>query len=128
LARLSGLVTDQQNRLVRLLRELQAAMAQEALLASLQHELEIAHRMQSSILPREAPATQAVELASMMIPAKEVGGDFYDYFMLDDDHMALVIADVSGKGVPAAFLWRFHARCSKPMRCFCTSRHRPFAN
>lgn len=103
LARLSGLVTDQQNRLVRLLRDLQAAMAQEALLASLQHELEIAHRMQSSILPREAPATQAVELASMMIPAKEVGGDFYDYFMLDDDHMALVIADVSGKGVPAAF-------------------------
>ena len=37
-----------------------------------------------------------------MVPAKEVGGDFYDFFLIDDDHLALVIADVSGKGVPAA--------------------------
>lgn len=37
-----------------------------------------------------------------MTPAKEVGGDFYDFFMIDDDHMAIVIADVSGKGIPAA--------------------------
>ena len=37
-----------------------------------------------------------------MTPAKEVGGDFYDFFLIDDDHLALVIADVSGKGVPAA--------------------------
>lgn len=103
LGRMSGLVTDQQSRLIRLLKELQAAMEQKALLASLQQELEIARRMQLSILPREAPATQAVALASVMIPAKEVGGDFYDYFMLDDTHLAVVVADVSGKGVPAAF-------------------------
>lgn len=37
-----------------------------------------------------------------MTPAKEVGGDFYDFFMVDDDHIALVMADVSGKGIPAA--------------------------
>lgn len=37
-----------------------------------------------------------------MTPAKEVGGDFYDFFLIDDDHMAIVMADVSGKGVPAA--------------------------
>lgn len=103
LGRMSGLVTDQQSRLIRLLKELQAAMEQKALLASLQQELEIARRMQLSILPREAPATPAVALASVMIPAKEVGGDFYDYFMLDDSHLAVVVADVSGKGVPAAF-------------------------
>lgn len=103
LGRMSGLVTDQQARLIRLLKELQAAMEQKALLASLQQELEIARRMQLSILPREAPATKAVNLASIMIPAKEVGGDFYDYFMLDDTHLAVVVADVSGKGVPAAF-------------------------
>lgn len=103
LGRMSGLVTTQQDRLVTLLKELRAAMAQQALLVSLQQELEIARNMQLSILPRQAPATRAVEVASLMVPAKEVGGDFYDYFLVGQDELAVVVADVSGKGIPAAF-------------------------
>lgn len=103
LGRMSGLVTTQQGRLVALLKELRAAMEQQALLVSLQQELEIARSMQLSILPRQAPSTQAVEVDALMVPAKEVGGDFYDYFPVGDQHLALVVADVSGKGIPAAF-------------------------
>ena len=103
LGRMSGLVSTQQNRLLKLLRELQAAMQTQALLASLQQELEIARQMQLSILPRTAPSIREVEIAATMIPAKEVGGDFYDYFAIDDEHLAVVVADVSGKGIPAAF-------------------------
>ncbi len=103
LGRMSGLVTTQQGRLVALLKELRAAMEQQALLVSLQQELEIARSMQLSILPRQAPSTEVVEVDALMVPAKEVGGDFYDYFLVGDQHLALVVADVSGKGIPAAF-------------------------
>ncbi|KQO24475.1 hypothetical protein ASF16_22530 [Acidovorax sp. Leaf78] len=103
LGRMSGLVSTQQSRLLKLLRELQAAVQTQAMLASLQQELEIARQMQLSILPRSAPDMDEVDIASTMIPAKEVGGDFYDYFPIDDEHLAIVVADVSGKGVPAAF-------------------------
>ena len=103
LGRMSGLVSTQQNRLLKLLKELQASMQTQALLASLQQELEIARQMQLSILPRETPNTRHVSIDATMIPAKEVGGDFYDYFFIDEDHLAIVVADVSGKGVPAAF-------------------------
>jgi len=103
LSRMSGLVTHQQARLLKLLKELQTAMENQALLASLQQELDIARTMQLSILPRGAPLTDAVDVAATMIPARDVGGDFYDYFLIDADHLGVVIADVSGKGVPAAF-------------------------
>ena len=65
-------------------------------------ELALASRIQSSALPKEFPVRKEFDLYASMTPAKEVGGDFYDFFMIDDDHLALVIADVSGKGVPAA--------------------------
>lgn len=103
LGRMSGLVSTQQNRLLKLLKELQASMHTQAMLASLQQELEIARQMQLSILPRSTPDTQLVHIDALMLPAKEVGGDFYDYFLIDEDHLAVVVADVSGKGVPAAF-------------------------
>jgi len=103
LGRMSGLVTDQQNRLLKLLRDLQASMQTQAMFASLQQELEIARRMQLSILPRARPDTAGVDVRATMIAAKEVGGDFYDYFMIDGEHLAVAVADVSGKGVPAAF-------------------------
>ena len=48
------------------------------------------------------PDRSEFDIYATMTPAKEVGGDFYDFFMIDDDHLALVIADVSGKGVPAS--------------------------
>ena len=65
-------------------------------------ELDLASKIQHSMLNTEFPKHDAFEIFATMDPAKEVGGDFYDFFMIDDDHMGLVIADVSGKGVPAA--------------------------
>ena len=68
-------------------------------------ELNVATEIQASQLPSIFPAfpdRTEFDLYASMDPAKEVGGDFYDFFMKDSDHLALVIADVSGKGVPAA--------------------------
>lgn len=65
-------------------------------------ELMMAGKIQSAMLPREFPTESNYKLYASMDPAKEVGGDFYDFFMLDDTHLAMVIADVSGKGVAAA--------------------------
>ena len=68
-------------------------------------ELDLATRIQADMLPRNFPAfpdRTEFDIYASMNPAKEVGGDFYDFFLIDDDHLALVIADVSGKGVPAA--------------------------
>ena len=74
-------------------------------LASTQTELNMATEIQTSMLPSIFPAfpdRTEFDLYASMDPAKEVGGDFYDFFMIDDDHLGVVIADVSGKGVPAA--------------------------
>ena len=68
-------------------------------------ELELATRIQANMLPNIFPAfpeRKDFDIFASMTPAKEVGGDFYDFMLLDDDHLAVVIADVSGKGVPAA--------------------------
>ena len=68
-------------------------------------ELSLATDIQASMLPHIFPAfptRKEFDIYASMDPAKEVGGDFYDYFLIDDDHLGLVIADVSGKGVPAA--------------------------
>lgn len=68
-------------------------------------ELRMANQIQSGVLPHvfpPFPERKEFELFAMMEPAREVGGDFYDFFLIDDDHLCLVIADVSGKGVPAA--------------------------
>ena len=68
-------------------------------------ELSLATQIQASMLPHIFPAfpeRKEFDIYASMDPAKEVGGDFYDYFLIDDDHLGLVIADVSGKGVPAA--------------------------
>lgn len=68
-------------------------------------ELSVAADIQANLLPKTFPAyphRNDFDLFASMDPAKEVGGDFYDFFMVDADHIALVIADVSGKGVPAA--------------------------
>ncbi len=68
-------------------------------------ELDIAAHIQASMLPCIFPAfpeREEFEVYATMNPAKEVGGDFYDFFMVDETHVAIVMADVSGKGVPAA--------------------------
>ena len=65
-------------------------------------ELNVAREIQASALPTEIPAREEFELSASMTPARDVGGDFYDFFLIDDDRLAVVIADVSGKGIPAA--------------------------
>ena len=68
-------------------------------------ELNVATQIQADMLPRIFPTftgKKEYELFASMDPAKEVGGDFYDFFIIDDTHLGLVVADVSGKGVPAA--------------------------
>ena len=68
-------------------------------------ELSIAAQIQANSLPDVFPAfpnRNEFDIYALMDPAKEVGGDFYNFFLIDDDHLALVIADVSGKGIPAA--------------------------
>ncbi len=68
-------------------------------------ELTLANRIQAEMLPNIFPAfpeRKEFDIYASMDPAKEVGGDFYDFFLLDEDHLGLVMADVSGKGVPAA--------------------------
>ena len=68
-------------------------------------ELNMAAAIQAQVLPGEFPAfpdRREFTVFASMTPAKEVGGDFYDFFMADPDHLALIIGDVSGKGIPAA--------------------------
>ena len=68
-------------------------------------ELNVATKIQADMLPRIFPAFPGrteIDIFAAMDPAKEVGGDFYDFFLVDDDHLCMVMADVSGKGVPAA--------------------------
>ena len=68
-------------------------------------ELNVATQIQADMLPSifpPFPDRSEFDIYATMTPAKEVGGDFYDFFLIDDDHLAMVMADVSGKGVPAA--------------------------
>ena len=68
-------------------------------------ELEVATRIQENSLPQEFPPfpdRHEFDIFATMEPAREVGGDFYDFFLIDNDHLCIVMADVSGKGIPAA--------------------------
>lgn len=84
------------------IRELTAVTAEKERIGA---ELGVATHIQASMLPCIFPAfpeRPEFDIYATMTPAKEVGGDFYDFFLVDDDHLAMVMADVSGKGVPAA--------------------------
>lgn len=82
------------------------SMKEHAQLESLKNDLTTARDIQQYILPRVFPPfpeyTDKVDIYASMEAAKDIGGDFYDFFRIDDDHIALVIADVCGKGIPAA--------------------------
>lgn len=96
------------NRLVSYSQEKEHFVSEKVRLDS---ELALASEIQLSMLPADFPDPEVekrFELYATMNPAKHVGGDLYDFFFIDDDHLALVIADVSGKGVPAA-LFMMHA-------------------
>ncbi|MBR6103388.1 MAG: PP2C family protein-serine/threonine phosphatase [Ruminococcus sp.] len=101
-----GLLSDD---IADLAREIDDYAAENAKLAGERErvaaELDMAKNIQAEQLPNVFPAfpdRNDFDIYASMTPAKEVGGDFYDFFMIDDDHLAMVIADVSGKGIPAA--------------------------
>ena len=71
-------------------------------LIALQSELDLANRMQQSILPANFPASRTFNVHGSMVPAHDVGGDFFDIFMLERGQIGLAVADVSDKGIPAA--------------------------
>jgi len=83
-------------------RSLQASLETRDKLISIKRELEVASQVQMSSLPEPLPENPHYQLKALIYPAKEVGGDFYDYIQLDKHRLALVIADVAGKGIPAA--------------------------
>ncbi|GEM_PF-330278 len=70
----------------------------------LAREMEIARSIQMNLLPKAYPDLPGYDISAMSLPAKQVGGDYYDFHALEDGRVGLTIADVSGKGVPAAFL------------------------
>ncbi len=87
-------------------------------------ELNVATQIQADMLPCIFPAfpeRKEFDVYASMTPAKEVGGDFYDFFLLDDDHLALVMADVSGKGVPAALFMVISKTLIKDQAQMCNS-------
>jgi len=90
------------DRTLQHMNEWRAALAARDKLVSLQNELDVASKMQQSILPREFPQRDDYEVFANMAPARNVGGDFYDLLQLDDGRIGLAVADVSDKGVPAA--------------------------
>ncbi len=71
---------------------------------AIEKELQVAKEIQAALLPKTLPAIDGIDLAARNIPTKQVGGDYYDIMMLDDHHLFLAIADVTGKGTPAALL------------------------
>ena len=82
--------------------EWREALASRDKLIALQNELDVAQKIQQSVLPTEFPISAAYEMDGHMQPAREVGGDFYDVMRLDNERVGLSVADVSDKGVPAA--------------------------
>ncbi|MDQ3200423.1 MAG: SpoIIE family protein phosphatase [Verrucomicrobiota bacterium] len=70
----------------------------------LDHDLRIARDIQRILLPSQPPAIEGFDIAGLNIPARQVSGDYFDYIKVDDDHLGVVIADVSGKGVPASLI------------------------
>jgi len=70
----------------------------------LEQELKIAQEFQNVLLPRHCPVIEGVEIASYFAPALEIGGDYFDYINIDDSRLGVVIADVSGKGIPGALV------------------------
>jgi len=113
---------DKTRELLEILKQAENAREQ---LISIQQELRVARHIQESILPKpleDCAIMKPFELCGNMVAAREVGGDFYDYFMLDEEHLGFVIGDVSGKGVPAAI---FMAMSRTLIRATAMREHSP---
>jgi len=106
-------VQDRQNQLLRIAKLEQERTAQE---------LRLAHEIQVSFLPEQCPSLPGWEISADWFSAREVGGDFYDFIPLGEDHLGLVIADVSDKGMPAAL---FMSLCRTVLRASAAQTRSP---
>lgn len=77
---------------------------EEKKLRDIEDDLQIAKRIQLSLLPKDTPRVAGLDIAGLSLPAREVGGDYYDFIEIDGEHLGLAVGDVSGKGIPAALL------------------------
>lgn len=101
---------ERNRRLQQAYDELKSAQARLIEKERIERELQVAAQIQVSILPQTLPEVSGFAFGALMQPARVVGGDLYDVFMIDADHVGLVVGDVVGKGVPAAiFMARSHA-------------------
>ncbi len=73
-------------------------------LRSIEEDLLVAHEIQNQLLPKEHPKIDGYDIAGFSEPAKEVGGDYYDFISIDEDNLAFCLGDISGKGIPASLL------------------------
>ena len=93
------------NKTLEEIKLIRKSMEEHHELLSIQHDLQTAREIQQAILPMDFPAfphRKDLDIYASMVPAKQVGGDFYDFFMIDNNRLGFVIGDVSGKGIPAA--------------------------
>ncbi len=102
--------------------ELKAAQAQIIEKEKLERELQLAHEIQMSILPQELPRLDGYDFGALLMPARAVGGDFFDLIPLGKDKLGVVIGDVTDKGVPAAI---FMAQTHALLRAVASLRTRP---
>lgn len=92
-------ITNMERDIIEYINDIQDITAEKERIGT---ELSVATRIQASMLPTQFPDRKEFDIFATSAPAKEVGGDFYDFFFIDETHLALVMADVAGKGVPAA--------------------------
>lgn len=90
----------------------------------LDYELGMARRIQQSLLPKTLPRIEGLDLAAFSLPARQIGGDYYDVLRLDEAHLGWVVADVSGKGVPGALVMSL---CRTLLRSEAQGTHSPAA-
>jgi serine phosphatase RsbU (regulator of sigma subunit) len=129
---LSLRLEQQHNRTIRDLQEknLQLTQAYEQLKAAqahliekekLERELEVARGIQQSMVPRNLPHLPGFDFGARMMPARAVGGDFFDFIPLSESTLGIVIGDVSGKGVPAALFMALTSNLLRSVACRATS-------
>jgi serine phosphatase RsbU (regulator of sigma subunit) len=99
---------DLENRVAERTEQLERAMAKQQEEAQererIEQELRVARLIQQTLLPKSAPEIEGYQIAAYYQPAREVGGDFYDFFELGDGRLGIVVGDASGKGIPAALV------------------------
>ncbi len=101
---------EKNSLLIQAYEDLKAAQAQIIEREKLERELQLATDIQKSILPKRMPRLRGYDFAARMVPARAVGGDFYDLIRIDPDHMGILIGDVTDKGVPSAiYMAQVHA-------------------